>query len=171
MNRSIPALLALACLIALTGCGGGQKPSAGTDGTAASTPAPAASPSASAMPEKSLYDGGPRAFDQGPATHEAAEQGGKLFSTKGCTACHAFGKRLTCPDLAGVTRRRTAQWMQNQILNPEMMVKTDPISHGLFATCALQMPNQHLTEAEAKAVIEYFKSRDAGGAAAGKEGK
>jgi mono/diheme cytochrome c family protein len=168
MNKLVPAFLAL---ILVAGCGGGQKPSAGTDSGSGSTPAPAATPSATAIPEKSIYDNGPRAFDQGPADQAAAMQGQKLFSTKGCVACHAFGKRLTCPDLAGVTRRRTAQWMQNQILNPEMMVKTDPISHGLFATYALQMPNQHLTETEAKAVIEYFKSRDAGGAAAGKEGK
>ena len=28
-------------------------------------------------------------------------------------------KRLTGPDLRGVTRRRTAQWMESQILHPE----------------------------------------------------
>ncbi len=170
MKGLLPALLALT-FVALAGCGGGQKPSAGTDGGASSTPAPAVSPSATAMPDQSPLDQGPRAYDLAPADKAAAAQGVKLFSTKGCTACHAFGRRLTCPDLAGVTQRRTAQWMEHQILNPEVMTKSDPISHGLFATFALQMPNQHLTEAEAKAVIEYFKSRDASGAATGKEGK
>ncbi len=171
MKRSFVVLLVLALVALLAGCGG-QKQTSGSDTGAASGPASASpSPSAGAMPDKSPLDEGPRAFESGPADAAQAAQGEKLFSTKGCSACHAFGKRLTCPDLMGVTHRRTAQWMENQILHPEVMTKTDPIAHGLFATYALQMPNQHLTEAEAKAVIEYFKTRDAAGAAGSKEGK
>lgn len=172
MKRSLPLLLALALTAALAGCGG-QKQTPGSDTGASSAPAPSpsAGPSATAMPDQSPFDAGPRAFETGPADKAAAAAGEKLFSTKGCSACHAFGKRLTCPDLAAVTHRRTALWMQNQILHPEVMTKSDPIAHGLFATYALQMPNQHLTETEAKAVIEYFKSRDAAGAAGSKEGK
>ena len=91
---------------------------------------------------------------------DQAEKGEKLFTSKGCSACHAFGRRLTCPDLRGVSMRRTAVWMENQILHPDVMVKEDPISHGLFAQYALQMPNQGLTPDEARAVIEYFKEQD-----------
>jgi cytochrome c len=170
MKRIVPLLLVLALTVALAGCGG-QKQTSGSDTGATSTPAPSVGSSATTMPDKSPLDEGPRAFATGPADKAAAAAGEKLFSTKGCSACHAFGKRLTCPDLAGVTQRRTAQWMESQILHPEVMTKTDPIAHGLFATYALQMPNQHLTETEAKAVIEYFKTRDAAGAAASKEGK
>ncbi len=111
------------------------------------------------MPAESPYDKGPRAGES-PVNEALAEQGEKLFSTKGCTACHAFGKRVTGPDLAGVSMRRTAEWMENQILHPDKMVKEDPISHALFAQYALQMPNQGLTPEEAKAVIEYFKEKD-----------
>jgi cytochrome c551/c552 len=170
MRQWLSLAVALALAGALAGCGGSKQQTAGGEGGAPSTPSP--TPTATAMPDKSPLDVGPRAADQGPPDAAAAAQGEKLFTTKGCSACHAFGKRLTCPDLAGVTHRRTAQWMENQILHPEVMTKSDPISHGLFAQFALQMPNQHLTEAEAKAVIEYFKTRDAGGpAAATKEGK
>ena len=56
--------------------------------------------------------------------------------------------------------RRTAAWMEQQILHPDLMVKQDPISRQLFAQFALQMPNQGLTPDEARAVIEYFKHRD-----------
>ena len=90
----------------------------------------------------------------------AAEKGEKLFSTKGCTACHAWGRKMTGPDLKGVTMRRTAAWMENQILHPDVMTKTDPISHGLFAQFALQMPRQGLTPEEAKQVIEHLKELD-----------
>jgi hypothetical protein len=56
--------------------------------------------------------------------------------------------------------RRTAAWMENQILHPDVMVKTDPIAHDLFAKFALQMPNQGLTADQADQVIEYFKHMD-----------
>jgi len=170
MKRLLTTALALALVAALAGCGGSSRPGAGSDQTTSGTPSVSTPPSG-AMPDKSPLDQGPRAAEQGPPDAAAAAEGEKLFATKGCSACHAFGRRLTCPDLAGVTHRRTAQWMQSQILHPEVMTKSDPISHALFAQFALQMPNQHLTEGEAKAVIEYFKTRDAAPAAASKEGK
>jgi len=119
-----------------------------------------ASPGATkASASGSKYDAGPRAGEQ-PGDEELAEQGEKLFREKGCSACHAFGVRMSGPDLKGVSMRRTAQWMEHQILEPEVMVKEDPISRALFAQYALQMTNQHLTPAEAKAVIEYLKHQD-----------
>lgn len=107
----------------------------------------------------SAYDQGPRAGEQ-PIDDSQVEQGEKLFQTKGCSACHAFGKRLSCPDLNGVTTRRTAAWMEHQILHPEIMTKQDPISRQLFSQYALQMPNQGLTPDEAKAVIEFLKHKN-----------
>jgi len=95
-----------------------------------------------------------------------AAHGEELFKTKGCSACHAFGARLSGPDLAGVASRRTAAWMEQQILHPDVMTKEDPISRQLMATYALQMPNQGLTPDEAKAVIEFLKSKEQPGGAA-----
>jgi hypothetical protein len=152
--------LVLAALL-LAGCSKGNSPDSGAGAPAASS-APA-TPAAGGLLAKSLYDSGPRAGDSAPDAAAAAE-GEKLFSTKGCTACHHWGQKFTGPDLHGVTQRRTAEWMKHQILHPDVMVKTDPISHELFATFALQMPNQGLTEAQASQVIEYLKTRD-------KEGK
>lgn len=136
-------LLLLATVLPLGGCGGGG----------------AKDPSATTVPETSPLDVGPRAGDS-PVAAALAAKGEALFKSKGCTACHAYGKRLTGPDLRGVTRRRTAQWMESQILHPEKMIKEDPISRGLFAEYNLQMANQGLVPDEAKAVIEYFKKLD-----------
>lgn len=121
--------------------------------------APQAGGSAAAATGASALDQGPRAAES-PVVEDLAEQGEKLFQEKGCSACHTFGKRATGPDLAGVTHRRTAKWIENQILHPEVMTKQDPISRKLFSEFALQMPNQGLTEAQARAVIEYFKHQD-----------
>lgn len=146
MNRRFPAPWALPALLALlvAGCGGqGGGSGAGSGG----------------VEETSPLDIGPRAGDS-PVAAALAVQGEALFKTKGCTACHAYGKRLTGPDLKGVTRRRTAQWMEKQILHPEIMVKEDPIARKMMAEYNLQMANQGLTPDEAKSVIEYFKKLD-----------
>jgi cytochrome c551/c552 len=158
MNRSALAALMALTLIAAASCGGKTEnsSSASSGGSNASS---GSSASISAVAATSKYDAGPRAGES-RIDEAMAEKGAGLFKTKGCSACHAFGKRLTCPDLAGVSMRRTAQWMENQILHPDVMVKEDPISHGLFAQFALQMPNQGLTADETHQVIEYFKHMD-----------
>ena len=167
MNALIRFAL-LAGLIVVAGCGG-QKSSGSTAvaDTHASTPAATATGSTT-IPKVSPYDEGPRAAAT-PANHEAAERGEKLLQLKGCSACHAFGTKMSGPDLAGVSLRRTAQWMEQQILHPDLMVKQDPISRELFAKHALQMPNQGLTAEQAKDVVEYLKSKDAKGASEEKE--
>jgi mono/diheme cytochrome c family protein len=161
-SRSILTSLSL-CILLASGCGGQKSDTE----TAAPSPSSAPTPSAGAttVAAVSRFDSGPRAADE-PVDAVKVEQGEKLFQTKGCSACHAFGKKVTCPDLAGVSHRRTASWMENQILHPEVMVKEDPISHDLFAKFSLQMPNQKLTEDEARAVIEFFKHKDKEAAAA-----
>ena len=142
--RGIAVLSAL--ILVLAGCGG----SSGGAG---------AKSSGAAAKSGSKYDGGPRAGEK-EADDELAEKGEALFSSKGCTACHTHGRKLTGPDLAGVSMRRTQEWMEHQILDPGRMVQEDPISRELMAKHALAMPNQGLTPDEAKAVIEFLKHHD-----------
>lgn len=158
MNRPI-TVAALVAMLALAGCGG-QKPSGET--ATSSTPAAdrsTAAPRDAAIPDIAALDRGPRAGES-PADHESAERGEKVFQNKGCSACHAFGVKKSGPDLAGVSMRRTAAWMESQILHPEIMVKEDPTARQLFAQYMLQMPNQGLTPEQAKDVIEYLKHTD-----------
>ena len=155
MSRLVPCGLAgLALALMLTGCGKSNAPAASASPSSASI-----APIGGVVAGQSKYDGGPRAGES--AVDEAlAERGEKLFQTKGCSACHAFGKKMSGPDLRGVTMRRTALWMENQILHPEVMTKEDPISHKLLGEMMLQMPNQGLDQGEARAVIEYLKHQD-----------
>jgi cytochrome c551/c552 len=152
-HERIPAVRGLAIvsalILVLAGCGGSGSGGAAGKSTSA----------AAAAKSGSKYDSGPRAGEQ-EADDELAEKGEALFSTKGCTACHAHGRKLTGPDLAGVSMRRTHEWMEHQILDPGRMVQEDPISRELMAKHALAMPNQGLTPDEAKAVIEYLKHHD-----------
>ena len=167
--RLVPAGVLAIALLAASGCGGSSTPSSNSNNaspTPSSTPA-ATTPETTArtaptLLAKSLYDDGPRAADSGPIDMAAAANGEKLFANKGCTVCHAIGQKKTCPDLAGVTHRRTQTWMEHQILQPDVMTQTDPIAHELFVTYKLQMTNFHLAETDAHAIIEYLRSKDAG---------
>lgn len=170
MRRLTLFVLLIGTIAAVSGCGSRSNDSASTPANSSSAPVAGTAAGGDPSSASSPLDVGPRA-NSTPVDHEAAELGETLFSSKGCTACHGFGKKLTGPDLAGVTERRTAQWIESQILHPEVMTKNDPIAHQLYATFALQMPNQHLTQAEALDVIEYLKHRNAGGGAEHKEDK
>ena len=84
-------------------------------------------------------------------------EGHELFKTK-CSACHKEDKRFVGPALAGVTERRTPEWIMNMILNPEGMVAENPIAKQLLAEYLSPMANQSLTEDEARKILEYFRT-------------
>lgn len=169
--QRIALILVVGMSLLLAGCSNKADVTPSASGPAASTPdstpaapettAAAPAPATSELLAHSLYDSGPRASEGRVDTVQAAA-GKKLFMTKGCTACHGWGKKLTGPDLKGVTNRRTAAWMEQQIMHPDVMTRTDPISHGLMiANNNLQMLNLHLTQSEAASLIVYFRQRDA----------
>lgn len=98
-----------------------------------------------------------------PLDPALADQGAELFRLKGCIACHTIGSgRLVGPDLAGVAERRSPGWMAAQILNPDSMIRNDPVTRELFAEYMTPMSNQGLTADETRAVLEFLR-RDAGG--------
>src|SRR5580765_1034608 len=113
MNRRYLALSALALALALPSCG--KSSSSGDNSSSApaaqaTTPAPATPESAAAAPAAtSKYDSGPRASESA-VDAGLAGKGKMLFTSKGCVACHGFGKVITCPDLVGVPKQRSAEW-------------------------------------------------------------
>lgn len=90
---------------------------------------------------------------------EALVNTGKTVFEGKCSACHKFGERYVGPNLAGVTARRKPEWIMNMILNPQEMLQKDPTAQELLAQFMTQMPNQNLTHDEARAVLEYFRTK------------
>ena len=86
-------------------------------------------------------------------------QGKNVFTAK-CSACHKFGERYVGPDLAGVSIRRTPEWIMNMILNPQEMIQKDPIASELFGEFLVPMTFQNVTESQARAILEYFREKD-----------
>lgn len=83
---------------------------------------------------------------------------GKVVFEQYCTACHKIDERFVGPPLKEITVRRSPEWIMNMILNPEVMVKEDPIAKQLLAEYLSPMANQNLTEQEARSILEYFRT-------------
>lgn len=92
-------------------------------------------------------------IDQAMATH-----GADVYK-KMCTACHRPDKKFIGPAPKGVLDRRTPEWVMNMILNPDEMVKQDPLAKELLMEFnGSPMANQNLSEKDARAVLEYFRT-------------
>jgi len=95
----------------------------------------------------------------GPLDKSLAEKGKTLFETK-CSACHKLDTKYVGPALSGVTKRRTPEWIMNMMLNPVEMTQKDPVAKKLLEEHLTQMTFQDLTQDDARAILEYFRSED-----------
>ncbi|MCE3282642.1 MAG: nirK [Chitinophagaceae bacterium] len=89
-----------------------------------------------------------------------ADKGTKVYDVK-CASCHKVTtERLVGPGWAGVTQRRTADWILNFITNTEEMLAKDPEAQAQLEICLVRMPNQNLTDDEALSVYEFMRKND-----------
>jgi mono/diheme cytochrome c family protein len=89
-----------------------------------------------------------------------AEEGQSIFEGK-CSACHQLSdQKVVGPGMAGVTEKRKPEWIMNMIINPEEMTKKDPTAKKLLAEHLTQMTNQNITEADARALLEFLRQND-----------
>lgn len=87
-----------------------------------------------------------------------AANGKEVYDLK-CTACHKVTEKFIGPAPAGIMERRNPVWIMNMILNPDEMILNDPIARDLLIEYNYApMANQGLTEEEARAILEYFRT-------------
>ena len=98
-------------------------------------------------------------IELGEIDQALVKNGENLFITK-CSACHKIDKRFVGPALKGVTQRRAPEWIMNMILDPDKMVKENPTAKQLLAEYISPMANQSLTQDEARAILEYFRTQN-----------
>ena len=78
-----------------------------------------------------------------------------------CLACHKLtDEKLVGPGWAGVTKKREPVWIMNMITNVDMMLEKDPEAQKLLEQCLVRMPNQNLTQEDARKLIEFMRSND-----------
>ena len=83
----------------------------------------------------------------------------KLNFESKCLACHSVGQgKKIGPDIAGVTKRRSDDWLFSWMKSPEKMLETDPDAKAMLKEHNnIPMPNQGLSDAEIKGYIKYFR--------------
>ncbi len=85
-----------------------------------------------------------------------ATRGEEVFNVK-CVACHRFEERYVGPPLGDILEKRTPEFIMNMMLNPEEMIQKHPEVKAMLAQFLTPMPNQNLTEADARAALEYIR--------------
>lgn len=89
-----------------------------------------------------------------------ADEGYKIQGVK-CSACHKLtDEKLVGPGWKGVTMRRKPEWIMNFITNPDPMIDKDPAVQAQLELCLVRMPNQSLTDTDARNVLEFMRKND-----------
>ena len=146
-----------AAITILVASGLGACADGGDSGSASAS----GSESAGAELVESEPSGLPTGEPAGAIDQELVSQGEDLFTGRGCVACHKIGEgRLVGPDLAGVTDRRSFNWIYSMITNPDSMLQSDSTAQRLFAEYFTPMPNQKVQPEEARALYEYLRARN-----------
>lgn len=95
-----------------------------------------------------------------------ADQGKDLFDQQ-CASCHTIGGGDSGgPDLKGVVGKRTHEWLESIIIEPDKLtVSKDPIHAELVKKYGYEMPNLGIGHEDALKIISYISSADGAGSA------
>ncbi len=89
-----------------------------------------------------------------------ASDGNGVYDLK-CAACHKLtNERVVGPGWEGVTIRRKPEWIMNFSTNTDEMIDKDPAAQAMLELCMVRMPNQSLTDDDARAVYEFMRKND-----------
>lgn len=109
-------------------------------------------PSFATLPERDRWD----LASFVTSLYEPIPDGERVFLRTGCLSCHTVGKgRLIGPDLAGVTRRRTSEWLRRWLKDPPRMLQ-DPAIKAEFKDYPTSMPNLTLSDRDVELLMEYL---------------
>lgn len=150
-----------ASVLMLAACGGGNKTQ---ENQTAQTPG--------SMVETKTENGNP-SYDpkRGEGKFSTVELGDKLDASKAdagekivgvkCAACHKMtDEKLVGPGWKGVTSRHRPEWIMNFITNPDPMIDKDPAVQAQYEICLVRMPNQGLSDEDARNILEFMRKND-----------
>jgi hypothetical protein len=95
-----------------------------------------------------------------PLNAEWVSAGKSIYELK-CQSCHKLTEeKLVGPGWKDVTKRREPVWIMNMITNVDMMLEKDPEAQKLLELCMVRMPNQNISQEEARKILEFQRSND-----------
>ncbi len=99
--------------------------------------------------------------DLGDKLDVAMAKKGEEIQTVKCSSCHKLtDEKLVGPGWKGVTSRHKPEWIMNFITNPDPMIDKDPKLQAQLEICLMRMPNQSLSDDDARHVLEYMRQND-----------
>ena len=158
--KKLLILISISISVLLYACGnqnGDNKPLAAQENTQASATTENGNPSYD--PERGEGKFSNVQLDEHLNT-TMASGGEKVFGVK-CAACHKLtDEKLVGPGWKGVTDRRQPEWIMNFVTNTEEMLEKDTAAQNLLEVCLVKMPNQNLSEQDARSVLEFMRKND-----------
>lgn len=153
------------CIIVFAwACGGGAATSSENDTTSANTSASSSSsPTASANAQEDAKGVGKFTNVDIPATIDKSmvSEGQKIYDLK-CASCHHLDNtKLVGPGWKGVTERRKPEWIMNFVTNTDENLDKNATAQTLLEECMVRMPNQNLSDDDARHVLEFMRDNDA----------
>lgn len=93
----------------------------------------------------------------GPDEEEMIAQGRALFRDLGCAFCHGSDRQGRIgPSVSDVAEHRSFAWIYRMVLNPDSMVRNDPLAEAMYGDFELRMPDRGATPWEALVLYEYL---------------
>lgn len=166
MKHLFKSMAAIA-IITLIGCGGKEEKKSDAPMTlgAPKTEAPKEVAAESTTKPSETIDltnkgiGPVKSVELGATIDQAMATKGEAVFKMNCTACHKTDRKFIGPAPKGILERRTPEWIMNMILDPEGMVQNDPLAKALLVEFnGSPMANQHLSQEEARQIVEYFRT-------------
>ncbi|HET6991465.1 MAG TPA: cytochrome c [Bacteroidia bacterium] len=163
MKNLILTTSAIVAIVFAVACGGGSgsttapatQPSADTQSSAATT-SNANTPSNDPKGEGKFTN----VVLTHPLDQDMIATGQKVYDVK-CSSCHKLtDEKLVGPGWKGVTQRHKPEWIMNFVTNTDEMLNKDAQAMSLLEVCLVKMPNQNLTDDEARAILEFQRNND-----------
>lgn len=152
-------LLSALFILFLAACGGGDKEQPATP----DNPNPLSETGGNANPDYDPHRGEGKFKDvkvDAKLDKQMADNGKQVYELK-CSSCHKLtDEKLVGPGWKGVTSRRSTDWIMNFVTNTDEMLNKDPAAQAQLEICLVRMPNQNLTDDDARHVYEFMREND-----------
>jgi len=160
MKNLVLTVSVIAAISLVIACGGGSDAN-----TAANQPA-VDTQSSTTAPDNAVSSDpkGKGKFTSIVLTHpldkDMIATGQKVYDVK-CSSCHKLtDEKLVGPGWKGVTQRRKPEWIMNFATNTDEMLNKDAAAMSLLEVCLVRMPNQNLSDEEARGILEFQRNND-----------
>jgi len=95
-----------------------------------------------------------------PLDQKMVATGKGVYDLK-CASCHKLtDEKLVGPGWKGVTTRRAPEWIMNFVTNTDEMLEKNAVAKNLYEVCLVKMPNQNLSDDDARAILEFQRNND-----------